>query len=831
MCDKIKILDITSMLNEDLQKVLYNSSEDNSSKRISQASYVINNLKLENFFKCEERNSLYFRRYGTYDVRDEIKYSNYNATYSMNMPDEEKKLINERNEIFGNSAYVLPMYYGRDVSTLHFNTYGANGGIGAAVKYKLSALLKSLIDNAWGKSTKDRDEKMPVISLEDNDRIFCGGVQYMALAKTDEDNNFSFDPANAVVPFYLKRYCNKADTECRLCLIRTPEIRVDNALNNILPQNIPDNSVEGVYVPVGNIFNSIESIYFMNVDKSDSRVKEEYEVQIGRLKEKAERAGYILHKQGKSNVIYDEYQLKPSITQRGQAWPIFKQAERPVIRPVLDKTQQRAESGHSFTLFGDKYDSMKQRYILMHGNREHKYTRYNTSLKYDMLLWGKVTITDAQYFDGMLFTQMIEHGHFSDFIHCAYNHDSLEIRRRCVDSNEFILKMFGKKFYYSSIQSYEMAKMVEKANARLEEYSEKDRKRYCENIEEYWNFIERELQFKEYSEQIELMKKWYNTLSNVYEELFEGWEYINFDEKYYEFLIDGDSFNKAIKIAEMINSYTDTVSRLCSKIINKCKVSREQFRMIKDFRTDVIKSNIDEIIQIASRCIVNEEISQENFKNICDDCGHLTNEFNRAYNKVLAMQHKCRFMEYSNKSCPAFDRSGQETENIKFDKEALNYISSCSWKEFDKLLNDKFIQEARSELFQILQKGAGVKGDSDAVSISRLTAAYDKLNKAVSRYCSQAANSKENKSEYSIFDINAESTNYFTVRGNEHQDGDLYFIGCGSELTENETNDLYIFMPNIESGPKLFCIYFDEEPQGIIDSIICPTDFKIEKED
>lgn len=849
MGDKIKILDITSMLNEDVQKALY-IDENISSIRKSDSLYVINNLTMENLFNCIKNNSLYFNRYNNYKLKDEIRYDNYNATFCGNISCKEKRIIERRNELFGNSAYVLPMYHDKELSTLHFDTYGGKGNIAVAVMYNLSVLLKNLEDNAWkrrGKTENNTNNKLPIISLSEKDRIFCDDVQYMEPVSEDKEYNYSFDPANAVLPFYLKRNSNKTDKEYRLCLIKNPEIRYDKASDSVAFQNMLDTCVEGVYVPVGNIFESIESLIFKKPEnmvfnnkneeeekKERIKYEKEYEKQIGELKAKAENAGFTLDKQDNYNEIYYLYQFRPKDICGRKHYPIFAQSKEPLPESFFDVPQERIGNPNSFTIFGNKYDSMKQRYILMRGDRQYNYNRYNTSLKYDMLLWGKVTITDAQYFDGMLFTQMIENGHFCDFIHCAYKHDGLEIRRRRSNSDELILKLFGKNFFYSSIQSYEMAKKVEKRSRDLLKYSEDEKKKYCKDIDSLWNFIGKEQEFEEYSEQIELMKKWYNTLFNVHKGLFKEWEAIEgegFEEKYYKFLKDGDSFNKAIEITEGINSYTISISSQCEEIIEKCINYEKEFSDVSGFRTGVLISNIDKIIQKAYQAKNKNQISKEDFKNICDACNYLTNEFNRAYNKVLAIQHKCRFIEYSNKSNPVFDGSSQETEYIKFDKEALNYISACSWKEFDKLLSDRCIQEARNELFNILEKGADNKDFSEAISSSQLKAAYDKLDKAVSNYCSKAADSMENKPEYSIFDIDAESTNYFTVRGNKHHDGDLYFIGCGSELMENKNNDLGILIPNMESGPKLFCIYFDERPGDKIDSIICPAVFEMKEED
>ena len=60
-------------------------------------------------------------------------------------------------------------------------------------------------------------------------------------------------------------------------------------------------------------------------------------------------------------------------------------------------------SENVFGLLSGKYDSTKQRAVLLNGDRLRNFKSYTATMRLELLLTGHLILTDAQFFDGLYF--------------------------------------------------------------------------------------------------------------------------------------------------------------------------------------------------------------------------------------------------------------------------------------------------------------------------------------------------------------------------------------------------------------------------------------------
>ena len=474
--ERLQGIDVTSMLDESLQQKISSKNYYPDPK----TPVLINHVSFLNFQKTLQANSLYFRRYSTYQRSDEIEYKEYNDLFTRYLPESEQDKCNQRNETLSKSIYVLPMYNSNTGSNLHLERYAVPKGIDPekdpainkahlAVFYNWMRLFNNLKEYAWRKALADSFENTPIVSLSGQDRFFCGGIQYLD-ALTPQ--NVFFDPANAIVPFFLKERNNEADNEYRLCVLINPKVDLNGQIEH--------HKSPGIYIQVGNVLDIIDRIVFTS----------KYGLSLKDIKEQFEEMDFV--ERNKHNLEFnwsESHNGSIELIIKGQSACTNDGSERHKFfgKEYSFENIYPVELSPS-TLYSAKYDSMKQRYILMNGNREYNYKCYNATLKLEMLLFGKVTITDAQYYDGLLFKEMIDHGDFEDFITCSYKHDSLKIKVRC-DKNNIIRRMYGKQFYPSSVKSYDIGKKIEEITKDLEGLEEDHIDEKCVSISEFVSYL------------------------------------------------------------------------------------------------------------------------------------------------------------------------------------------------------------------------------------------------------------------------------------------------------------------------------------------------------
>ena len=60
-------------------------------------------------------------------------------------------------------------------------------------------------------------------------------------------------------------------------------------------------------------------------------------------------------------------------------------------------------SENLYGLFSGKYDSTKQRTVLLNGDRLRNFRSYTATMRLELLLTGQIIFTEAQFFDGLYF--------------------------------------------------------------------------------------------------------------------------------------------------------------------------------------------------------------------------------------------------------------------------------------------------------------------------------------------------------------------------------------------------------------------------------------------
>ncbi len=258
------------------------------------------------------------------------------------------------------------------------------------------------------------------------------------------------------------------------------------------------------------------------------------------------------------------------------------------VRKERSFENSKPVESNSISLYSTKYDSMKQRYILMNGNREYNYRCYNATLKLEMLLFGKVTITDSQYYDGLLFKEMMDRGDFDDFITCSHKYDSLKIKIRC-DNEEIIQGMYCKQFYPSSIKSYALGRKFEKLTEQLKKLSDTNKSDVCSSIDKFITYLKGEVDKRinegYFNEELDYWGNCFTTCKSVYEDLFSLWNKWSKEKFNSEYLTIADS-----------NKTFDFLNQLLSDIMSL----HEGYKSLVDMLRQKLKRFENEIIDVGS---------------------------------------------------------------------------------------------------------------------------------------------------------------------------------------------------------------------------------------
>ena len=200
-----------------------------------------------------------------------------------------------------------------------------------------------------------------------SNKCHVGNVQYIYHNELEKEK--IFENTQIICPFFLKGMQFYADNEFRVC------VKTDNVQFN------------------GNLKISLKKLIKQIAIRNDGIYKDMRDCEIAEIfNRKINRIGLSVGK---------------------------------VVRENGFIIMEMRKSG--MKLLNGKYDSTKQRAVLLQGNRWLNYRRYTTTMRLEMLLTGGVLVTDAQFYDGLYFSWMARNNEIADFIKFANNTNLFKI--------------------------------------------------------------------------------------------------------------------------------------------------------------------------------------------------------------------------------------------------------------------------------------------------------------------------------------------------------------------------------------------------------------------
>ncbi|MDE7244936.1 MAG: hypothetical protein K2O18_13320 [Oscillospiraceae bacterium] len=154
-------------------------------------------------------------------------------------------------------------------------------------------------------------------------------------------------------------------------------------------------------------------------------------------------------------------------------------------------------------LLSGKYDSTKQRAVLLNGDRLRNYRSYTATMRLELLLTGQLVFTDAQFFDGLYFHWLAaDKEEFEAFKKLMVSFQesnegktppfSIAVKCRSGDGapnlDQVAFKTFCKQFQFSSVEHDDLAKAVfELSNDYSESYLTEYNKQNWKILEDILN--------------------------------------------------------------------------------------------------------------------------------------------------------------------------------------------------------------------------------------------------------------------------------------------------------------------------------------------------------
>ncbi len=321
--------------------------------------------------------------------------------------------------------------------------------------------------------------------------------------------------------------------------------------------------------------------------------------------------------------------------------------------------------------YSAKYDSTKQRKV-MTGDEDSR-DKYITSIRFEMLLAGKIVITDAQWYDGMFFWDMAvnrwdEFEEFKAFINegVLKNAAPLEIRRR-----KNICIFFMKELWSSVISEPKLRAFVYDLFVKFPPKVEYDdfikMLKYMENIVD--------TNAPKLSKAFSTYKMGVKKLHEINIPIFKPW---------------GKPF---------IPEFMKKIQPELLEMLKKIKRNKAIFNEVK-YSVALIE---DEILkEFPKRSIIVSEL-----KTISDCVGNYDFEntfmhiFDHNYNLAIARQHGCKYYDLCDAlSGTKFDKNTMESDFVdeqEFHSDIVEYLSSMTWSEFGEVFYDAQVVKIRNE--------------------------------------------------------------------------------------------------------------------------------------
>ena len=392
-------------------------------------------------------------------------------------------------------------------------------------------------------------------------------------------------------------------------------------------------------------------------------------------------------------------------------------------------------SENVFGLLSGKYDSTKQRAVLLNGDRLRNFKSYTATMRLELLLAGHLILPDAQFFDGLYF-HWVAHDEcefnaikklmvpfeescsgkkrlFSIAVKCRSPEDDEKPPKpysKLLDLNKVAVKMYCKPFYFSSIEEEELIHAVFEMGQDYEtEYQEdigQPKEEVCKpenDLHEYVIAVKVRLT-KIFGEKSNLVVRW-EEYSKRLEEMFdipanrwgfwsERGQWVLFDFK--------DGMEKALDqvqsewmAGENQQSYRDHMKALLDEAegpsgMDNNPAAKRYFASIKDelsqnvMKRSAIVTAMDALERLYNQSGSAAEESSDKKAYIKDCLNDFRQLMNDRYNKTLAYQHGSQFLDlcdYQKISDLIFHRR-IKTEFIPIDDNLMNSLAELSWDAF-----------------------------------------------------------------------------------------------------------------------------------------------------
>ena len=458
--------------------------------------------------------------------------------------------------------------------------------------------------------------------------------------------------------------------------------------------------------------------------------------------------------------------------------------------------------------YSGKYDSTKQRSVTnyfednpkkdsLYNPRHDMYKRYTASLRLEMLLCGTVVVTDAQWYDGMYFSYLVNEakkGEFESFkkmISDLYSKmPLLEVKRR----KNHIRGIFSKPFLFSSLPGETLNKNspIEIVRQFAMEHSEQikknpDLKNYFKLLK---NFIPAENSIKEQIGKFENQIRSLDEVTNV----FSQWS---------------DVPGIPLAFSQRIKSGKETITRK-EKLVKKfiCKWAEDAPDYDTEKELSGLAREIERQITIESgfpdrgsiKILVDKSKEIYPIKTLFFD--DFFNHFNTTYNRGLTLQHGCKFydvVEMESNSKKMIRKASTEIEHLP--EKAITCLANMSWSDFHEIMKEEDIFRNRSSWLENCTS-LSLKPNDDTRRMAEET--IIKYNNAIAE--------RIVRPNFNCF--NADDIRIYNV------ENDALLVGGGSILEHIKGDEICFFYNSVdESGTYLYRFREENDLNNTLDTI------------
>lgn len=445
--------------------------------------------------------------------------------------------------------------------------------------------------------------------------------------------------------------------------------------------------------------------------------------------------------------------------------------------------------------YSGKYDSVKQRKVIQNSLMDEKstsltyeqkiqraYWRYSASLRLEMLLCGKVVITDAEWYDGAYFahlsSQKEEWNNFLKFLDSEKKQKTFfEVKRR-----QNYVGMFGKPFTFSSIlDNPNLENSFSFAVKRFGQYCESHEIKFTE-IDGYLSALERYIlsncsnHLTKLGELSERLKR----LETVPAPTFSGWKNMNALPETFDF----------------VNGRLSARQQLLQSLENWAEGFGGEQKEGLEHNKKQLKQALS--MNFPNRSVVLECVnSSEKLAGVEGEKTHFRRfmkAFDYNYNLGLARQHDCTCIDIVDRDEDILT----DIENKKIDMKFMEWpdlilqgLGACSWEDFQEIIFGSAIYDLRNKWL------------SSYLSLSKAEKSGEKAERDFYNLCNEIVNRFE-QIKRQVY----KGASFY------NGDSDSLLVGASCDLSICEANDFcVIYNPRSMERGILYRIHQGEDPQ------------------